>query len=180
MHNAVIFEGILGRHPKLWAALAAFTGLIGTYGIFAALFGAPFWPDAVIARYWLVAWPFALLVSGAFAGLVWYHLAHGLSVWPIAGGIHDRPLPRFIRISLLILIAYIGLVFGETATVLLYSTQSPFGPVLDGITAYWPFDKPMLPLWTWPLVFAAATGVMHWICWAALRPVLSGDEAPAQ
>ena len=155
----------LGRNPRIWAVATGFFGLLGTYGVLVGLFGAPFWPDRLSASDRVIALPLALLVAFALACIVWYHLAHRLPAWPIAGGASDDgSLPRQIRIALIVLIAYIGLVFGESVTVLLYGSESPFREAFEGVSTY----EPVLPSWTWPLVFAAAGGVMHWLCWSAI------------
>jgi hypothetical protein len=169
MQNGSASKGIFNQYPRIWIS---FAGFIGTYGVLAGLFDAAFWPDALSERDSLIALPIALLVAGAFACLVWYHLVQNLPAWPIAGGvIDDKQLPPIVRSAIFVLIAYIGLVFGEGVTILLYAKEGPFSQSFEGMIAYNPLDKPLLPLWTWPLAFAGGAGVMHWLCWSALNPM---------
>ncbi len=166
----------LVRYPRIWAAATGLFGLFGAYGVLVGVFGASFWPDRLSASDRVIALPLALLIAFALACVVWYHLAHRLPAWPIAGGAtKDGSLPRQIRIALMVLVAYIGLVVGEGVTVLLYGSESPFREVFDGIGSY----EPVLPLWTWPLVFAAAGGVMHWLCWSAIYQAKTGGMGGA-
>ncbi len=168
-----------GRYPLFWAWLAGSVGFLGSYGVLSGILGASFWPERLSASDWVVALPLSLLVGFAIACVVWYHLAHHLPAWPIAGGAKDdRSLPRQVRISLLVLIAYIGLVFGEGVTILLYGSQGPFGTAFAGVAA----GDPLLPVWTWPLAFGGAGGVMHWLCWSAVcqvRPDAESGTTPA-
>ena len=177
MQEKTAAEGLFGQFPRIWACLAGLFGLLGTYGVLTGILSASFWPERLSASDWIIALPLSLLVAFALACVVWYHLARHLPVWPIAGGARDdRSLPRQVRISLLVLIAYIGLVFGEGVTILLYGNQGPFG------AAYEAAGGALLPVWTWPLVFAAAGGVMHWLCWSAICQVRSdrhGDPTTA-
>ena len=169
---------MFGHHPRIWAATAGILALIGTYGVLIGVLGATFWPARISSSDTAVAFPLALLVAYALGSVVRYHLAQ-VSDRPSANRVRadDRFFPRRIRIACNVLIAYAGLIVGEGVTVLIYGKAGPFSHVLTGIGLHEPF----LPVWTWPLAFAAGAGLMHWVCWAAIGQIqdnrLEGSKA---
>lgn len=145
---------------------AGIFALIGTYGVLVGILGSTFWPSSISSSDTVVAFPLALLVAYALGSVVRYHLSYGLGRSPTK---RDRArsaaFPRQIKVALTILFAYIGLIAGEAATVLLYGSAGPFSHAFSGVASH----GPILPVWTWPLAFAAGAGLMHWICWAAVN-----------
>ena len=156
---------MFGHHPRIWALTAGLFALIGTYGVLIGILGSTFWPSRISSSDTVVAFPLALLVAYALGSVVRYHLSEGLGRLP-AAEVQDKTaaFPRQIRFAFYILFAYVGLIVGEGLTVLLYGNAGPFSHAFTGIASH----APLVPVWTWPLAFAAGAGLMHWICWAAI------------
>ena len=159
---------MFGHHPRIWALTAGVFSLIGSYGVLIGVFGATFWPPQISSSDAVVALPLALLVALALGSVVRYHLSYGFNRSPaeneVTGG---KSFPRRIRFAFFVLFAYVGLTAGEGVTVLIYGNQGPFSHAFSAVGTH----SPILPVWTWPLVFAMSAGLMHWICWSAINQV---------
>ena len=156
---------MFGHHPRIWALTAGVFALIGTYGVLIGILGATFWPPQISSSESVVALPLAFVVAVALGSVVRYHLLHGINRLPAENeAIGRQSFPRRIKIAFFVLFAYVGLTTGEGLTVLIYGNEGPFSHAFSAVGTH----SPILPVWTWPLVFAMGAGLMQWICWSAM------------